>query len=136
MALQEWALPELSKLLPLDKEALAEIVAYAVTLPDEQATEHFRQVLGDSPEALDFIIAFNEHREALPATTSKQMSDSKKADPSAYSMQNQQKLQKQPPAYMARPQPSYTQGAGSTPHRRHTNAVIEAANVRARDEVC
>lgn len=133
MALQEWAVPELSKLLPLDQESLTEIISYAVSLPDEQASENLRQVLGDSPEALNFIIAFNEQRSALPVANSKQMNDSKKSDPTAYNMQSQQKLQKQPPAYMP---PSHPPPHSARQARGHKNAVIEAATVRARDEVC
>jgi hypothetical protein len=42
-----------------------------------------------------------------------------------------------PPLYSPPPYaPPSSGGRGSTRHQTHTNVVIEAANVRARDEVC
>ncbi|PKS06012.1 hypothetical protein jhhlp_007846 [Lomentospora prolificans] len=63
-------LSELSKLLPLPEEELQQIVDYAATLPKLAAVEHFNNLLGDSPEALEFISTFNSQREGVSASKS------------------------------------------------------------------
>jgi hypothetical protein len=69
MALEKWALPQLSKLLPLDEESLIQIISYTDTLPKDAAAEHLKNLLGDSPQALEFISTFNTRRQA-PASAS------------------------------------------------------------------
>lgn len=64
MSLTTWAVPQLSKILPLDEESLKEIVVYADTLPKDAAAEHLKNLLGDSPQALEFIASFNSRRQA------------------------------------------------------------------------
>ena len=65
MALHQWALPQLSELLPLDEAELKQILTYSDTLSNSQAAENFSELLGDSPEAVRFITAYNERRTAL-----------------------------------------------------------------------
>ncbi|KAK9242633.1 hypothetical protein V1506DRAFT_562735 [Lipomyces tetrasporus] len=117
MALEQWALPQLSELLPLDQESLKQIIVYTDALPDAKADVHLRGLLGDSPQALEFIASFNKHRPAAAVAKSKQASDSKDSERVNDSMD------KELPTYAP---PS---------HRRpHTNPVIEAGHIRARDE--
>ena len=66
-ALESWALPRLSALLPTafgsDSDTLKEIIAYAAGLPAEQAAAHFRELLGESdPRVWEFIAGFNGRR--------------------------------------------------------------------------
>jgi hypothetical protein len=68
MALEKWALPQLSKLLPLDEESLKQIIAYTETLPKAQAAEHLGNLLGDSPSAIEFITTFNSRRQQPAAS--------------------------------------------------------------------
>ncbi|KAF2098392.1 zf-C2HC5-domain-containing protein [Rhizodiscina lignyota] len=70
MALASWAVPQLSKILPLDDESLREIVTYADSLPKEAAAEHLKNLLGDSPQAFEFISNFNSRRQAPQAASS------------------------------------------------------------------
>ena len=70
MASSGWALPQLSKLLPLDEESLKQIIEYTETLSKDAAAEHLKNLLGDSPQALEFITSFNSRRSVLPPTTS------------------------------------------------------------------
>lgn len=70
MASSTWALSQISKILPLDDQSLQEILDYSSTLSREAAAEHLKNLLGDSQKALDFINAFNSHREPQ-ATTSR-----------------------------------------------------------------
>ncbi|KAJ1326951.1 activating signal cointegrator 1 [Microdochium nivale] len=53
---------QLSRLLPLPDEDLKQVLDYASTLSKLEAVDHFRNLLGDSPEAVDFISSFNSKR--------------------------------------------------------------------------
>lgn len=64
MSSSTWALSQISQLLPLDEESLQQILDYAVTLSNDAAAEHLKNLLGDSPKALDFISSFNSRRKA------------------------------------------------------------------------
>ncbi|KAK3052824.1 hypothetical protein LTS18_012229, partial [Coniosporium uncinatum] len=66
-SLESWALPKLSSLLPLDEESLKQIITYTDTLPKDAAAEHLKNLLGDSPQALEFISSFNTRRQTPPA---------------------------------------------------------------------
>lgn len=54
---------QLQRLLPLPDEELTQILDYAATLSKPEAADHFRNLLGDSPEAIDFIASFNSRRQ-------------------------------------------------------------------------
>lgn len=69
MSLQQWALPQLAQLVPLDEGELKQIISYTETLPDADAAKHLENLLGDSPQALAFVASFNEHRASLNAET-------------------------------------------------------------------
>ncbi|KAG5962224.1 hypothetical protein E4U58_003949 [Claviceps cyperi] len=60
------SLAQLSQLLPLPEEDLQQMLQYASTLSKPKAAEHFNDLLGDSPLAVDFIASFNSHRKAPP----------------------------------------------------------------------
>jgi hypothetical protein len=62
MALESWALPRLSNLLPLDEESLKQVIEYTLTLSKDEAASHLKNLLGDSPAALEFITSFNSRR--------------------------------------------------------------------------
>lgn len=65
-AFQDWAVPQLSRLLPLDNESLKQIVTYTDTLDRENAADHLKNLLGDSPQAFEYISAFNHRRPKPP----------------------------------------------------------------------
>lgn len=136
MSLQQWALPRLAPLLQADNDALIQVIDHAATLSDDEADKHLRSLLGDSPEAIEFTNGFIKHRSIMemkprsdgPAAPSTDKShtraDSKAATP----------VYAPPPG----PPPSDTRPRvhAVAPRRRpHTNPVIEAGEVRARDEV-
>ncbi|PSN69015.1 zf-C2HC5-domain-containing protein [Corynespora cassiicola Philippines] len=68
MDLATWALPQLSKLLPLDDDSLKQIISYSESLSSKDAAEHLQNLLGDSPQALEFITSFNNHRKSTSST--------------------------------------------------------------------
>lgn len=136
----QWALPQLRALLPLDDGELEQIMDYTSTLDDAAAAQHLENLVGDSPKALEFLTAFVEHRAHLHGTKvtgEKDASQSPSLDKTiAKNGDMKNDLASAPPPYTAssaytvsrnlpRPVTQYT----------HTNNVIEAGKVRARDEV-
>ena len=65
---QDWARKRLSALLPLDDESLSQLLSYTSTLSPDEAAEHLKNLLGDSPKALEFISSYNSQRAPLPST--------------------------------------------------------------------
>ena len=63
MASSTWAISQISQLLPLDEESLKQVIDYTNSLPKDAAAEHLKNLLGDSPKALEFISSFNARRE-------------------------------------------------------------------------
>ena len=64
--LESWAVPRLQQLLPLDEDSLKQIITYTDTLPKDVAAEHLKNMLGDSPQAFEFISTFNMRRQRAP----------------------------------------------------------------------
>jgi len=67
--LQSWALTRLRRLLPIDDDSLEEIITYTSSLSKEAGAEHLKNLLGDSPQALEFISSFNARRADVPPPT-------------------------------------------------------------------
>lgn len=142
--LEKWALPQLQALLPLDGSELKQIISYAATLPETQVNAHFAEILGDTPRAIEFAFAFNEHRNAqqLSLSTPWKEKHDIKSQPSmqngtsaANDSSSDKKLAHDlPPAYAAPPGTPPNKPTGSHTTRLHTNQVIEAAKIRAVDE--
>ena len=61
---------ELSQLLPLDVVSLKQILDYTSSLSNDAAAEHLKNLLGDSPQALEFISFYNSHRDPSNAARS------------------------------------------------------------------
>ena len=70
MAPSTWAMTQLSHLLPLDEDSLKQIIDYTSALPKDAAGEHLKNLLGDSPKALEFISSFNARRNASNTVSS------------------------------------------------------------------
>lgn len=164
MALREWELEQqLAAVLPLGESELNQILSYVGTLSGPEATEYLKDLLGNSSESLRFITAFEESR--LPvnevgtrvtmdskdnglapvrdSSLSKGQSESKPkvssgdAEPTTTSHAQSKEHQTSGEVTSS---PRYAPPAGPPPRsskavRHHTNQVIEAARVRAQDEV-
>ena len=63
------SLMQLRNLLPLPDEELQQVLEYAGTLSKQGAAEHFKGILGESPQAIEFISSFNSRRKD-PASSS------------------------------------------------------------------
>ncbi|RDW80513.1 hypothetical protein BP5796_05211 [Coleophoma crateriformis] len=57
------SLAQLQRLLPLPEEELQQVLDYATTLSKQAAAEHFNNLLGESPQAIEFISSFNSRRQ-------------------------------------------------------------------------
>jgi hypothetical protein len=157
--MNDWELQQrLSTVLPLDDTELTQILSHVESLSTDEACIYFNDLLGDSPNALKFIAAFRDSRTSngasADATQPKTKADlaaamaarhvptaaamHNKADPSV--SQSSGANGKHAPPIAAPSLPAYAPPPGRPPAGRalthdHTNAVIEAARVRARDEV-
>lgn len=153
MEFQRWALPQIAQLLPLDKESLEEIISYTETLPEYEAAEHLRNLLGDSPQALEFITSFNANRptSSTPGIANRDQKSKMQSQPPpvqsssdakvpafappSYAPPGQSSNNANAPAYAPPAHPPPSSSVSAALRRPHTNAVIEAAHVRAKDEV-
>ncbi len=93
MTSSNWALSQVSQLLPLDEDSIKQVLDYTSTLPKEAAAEHLKDILGDSAKALEFISSYNSRREA-PAPAS---SASDPPKPARKPRQKKPPLNKLPP---------------------------------------
>jgi hypothetical protein len=62
------SLAQLSQLLPLPEADLQQVLSYASTLSKQEAAEHFNNLLGESPQSIEFISSFNSRRQNLKSS--------------------------------------------------------------------
>ena len=70
------SLTHLSRLLPLPESDLQQVLHYAATLSKEEAVDHFKNLLGESLQAIEFISSFNSRREDPASKPLSEQSDS------------------------------------------------------------
>lgn len=63
MSSSKWAVTQISHILPLDEASLQQIIDYSSTLSKDAVADHLKDLLGDSPKALEFISSFNSRRD-------------------------------------------------------------------------
>jgi hypothetical protein len=154
MALQNWELQQrLSTVLPLSDGELTQIISHTDSLSVEEACNYFNDLLGDSPEAMKFIASYADTRRAPaqsdpdaktsagPGTGSAPQPLDKKNGYHDNRRPNQQVPTSRSNAGFAPPPGPPPNAQRPSHHERamsynHTNPVIEAARVRATDEVC
>lgn len=103
MTSSTWATSQLSQLLQLDDASLQQILDYTSTLPKDTAAEHLKNLLGDSPKALEFISTYNARRDAPTTATSA-------SEPSKYT----RKPHRKKPPLNKLPPPRQVEDYGST----------------------
>ncbi|KAH7556531.1 C2HC5 finger protein [Bipolaris maydis] len=126
MDLSSWALPQLSKLLPLDDESLKQVISYTDSLSQKEAADHLQNLLGDSPQALEFITSFNNRRKPKSTAGARQnqpLNDISEVSKSKPKKKKQTGLNKLPPprqpdnygnvsgAYMKKDEEDYMAGS-------------------------
>ena len=115
-----WAHTHLSALLPLDPESISQILTYTSTLPKPAAAEHLKNLLGDTPQALEFISSYNARREGNPLDvvqngieTTMEDSGAREEGPED-APQKARKQRKKQPGLGKLPPPRQVEGAGNT----------------------
>jgi hypothetical protein len=58
------SLEQLSRLLPLPESDLQDVLSYAEGLSLQDAADHFNNLLGETPQSIEFITSFNSRRQA------------------------------------------------------------------------
>jgi hypothetical protein len=103
--LQSWALPRLQRLLPIDDESLKEIITYTSSLGKGSGAEHLKNLLGDSPPALEFISSFNGRRpDVAPTRRSKSPAQPTSVDDTGVpSLKKRQQKKPKPPLHSTGP---------------------------------
>ncbi|KAI8956486.1 zf-C2HC5-domain-containing protein [Daldinia sp. FL1419] len=108
------SISQLSRLLPLPDGELKQIIDYAATLSKSEAAKHFRNLLGESPEAVDFIASFNSKRQDPKASTASSASSgrsSSRIEPVPKST----RAPKKPKTQLHTPAPRQVVNLGPTP---------------------
>lgn len=108
-----WAVPALSKFLPLDDESLRQIVTYSASLSKEDSAEHLKNLLGDSPAVLEFISSFNARRSDDQSTPPPSAASSRSADIDSGNTPQKQKKRTKAPLHSAGP-PRIPENHGNT----------------------
>ena len=115
-ALTTWALPQLSRLLPLDEDSLKQIIVYSDTLPKNAAADHLKNLLGDSPQAIEFITSFNTRRQKPPSesNTSPSISGQNDASSSVPKPKPRQQNKQRGSSFKKLPPPRQPESYGNT----------------------
>lgn len=58
----QWLKSQLMCLIPLDAASISQILDYASRLSPDEATQHLQNLLGDSPQVLEFVHGYNAQR--------------------------------------------------------------------------
>ncbi|KAI4868033.1 zf-C2HC5-domain-containing protein [Hypoxylon rubiginosum] len=111
---------QLSRLLPLPDGELKQVLDYAATLSKPEAVEHFRNLLGESPEAVDFISSFNAKRQDPKAKAASSAAATTATEPvrpwhGANPVPKTAKRSKKPKAQLHTPAPRQVTDAGPAP---------------------
>ncbi len=106
MSSSAWAATQLSNLLPLDEYSLQQVLDYTSSLPKDAAAEHLKNLLGDTPKALDFISSYNARREAPPIASP--------APESSQGIPPSRKVHKKKPPLNKLPPPRQVEDYGNT----------------------
>ncbi|KAI9760590.1 MAG: hypothetical protein M4579_001559 [Chaenotheca gracillima] len=75
----DWAISQLNRILPLPEPDIRQVINYSLSLPPADAADHLKNLLGDSPQSLEFISSFNARRETAAQTGKKTAPQEKKA---------------------------------------------------------
>ncbi|KAG9258770.1 putative zinc finger motif, C2HC5-type-domain-containing protein [Emericellopsis atlantica] len=119
------SLAQLAQLLPLPNEELQQVLDYGASLPKAEAASHFSNLLGNSPQAVEFIASFNSRRKEITAASNSSAPVSQTASASASdidsvpkSKRGQAKKKKPPIGQLPARQLDYTVPAGKAYNKK------------------
>ncbi|EOO03889.1 putative c2hc5 finger protein [Phaeoacremonium minimum UCRPA7] len=121
------SLIQLSRLIDLPDSDLQQVLDYALTLSKVEAADHFKNLLGDSPQAIEFIAAFNSRRQGPPGaaasslsqTTNQQQIQELDAVPKAHRQTKKKK------ALLHTPAPRQVASLGPTPGTAYNKKALD-----------
>ncbi|KAK6082388.1 C2HC5 finger protein [Seiridium cupressi] len=117
---------QLSRLLPLPEEELKQVLDYAATLSKPEAVEHFKDMLGDAPDAIDFISSFNSRRQDPKGVSSQPQSQSQSPSQSEIdAVPKRAKGPKKKKANLHTPAPRQVTDIGPTPGFAYSKKGLE-----------
>ncbi|KAJ4002595.1 hypothetical protein NW752_001110 [Fusarium irregulare] len=90
------SIAQLSQLLPLPDEELKQVLDYASTLSTAEAADHFGNLLGDSPQAIEFISSFNSRRQTSAPGSSSYSNAAAPPEPESQNIEAVPKAKRQP----------------------------------------
>ncbi|KLU82483.1 C2HC5 finger protein [Magnaporthiopsis poae ATCC 64411] len=125
------SLIQLSRLIDLPEPDLQQVLDYASTLSKPEAAEHFGNLLGDSPQAVEFISAFNGRRKdpTVPAASQPQTT----ARPSEIdAVPKPQRGQKKKKAALHTPAPRQITNTGPGPGTSYSKKDFEEDYISSR----
>lgn len=129
---------QLATVLLLGDSELDQILKHANDLPTEDACHYFLELLGHSQEAKGFLKAYREHRSSpnfdLTGDSTSSAAYRGRSDLKSARHDDAIDVKGDDNGNSSRP-PHYAPPSGLPPVHHHTNPVIEAGKVRARDEV-
>ncbi len=105
---------QLSRLIDLPDSDIQQVLEYASTLSKPEAAEHFKNLLGESPQAVEFISAFNSRRQD-PTTTLAATVAAGSSEPQPAEVHRKPPKKKKPPLHT--PAPRQVASAGPPPGR-------------------
>lgn len=131
---------ELAAVLPIDEDGSAQILSHANNISLEDACSYLYDLLGDSEEVMSFLDKYRKARASRELTApqgdgknqSKTMLRTQRPDSKILSDTDRSSMT--PSKDTSAPR-NYDPPPGLPPVHQHTNPVIEAGRVRARDEV-
>lgn len=130
---QQRFISALGEILPLSDGELEQIISYARRLDNAEAAQHLENLLGNSPKSVDFISFFLDTRTTL--STCQDVDGSQPAIGDSNSKIVDHESEKHPPPYVEIPATQNGRRFNQHATARHTNDIIEAGKIRARDEV-
>ncbi|KAL8996910.1 MAG: hypothetical protein Q9188_006453 [Gyalolechia gomerana] len=130
MASSNWALSQISHILPLDEQSLREILDYTSTLSKDASADHLRNLLGTSPKALEFVSSYNSRREA-PVTEPRISSTAAPEPPGTHKKPRKKKQPLNKPFNSRQPE-DYGNTAGGY-HKKDEDDYVSGRRQQARE---
>lgn len=115
------SISQLSRLLPLPDGELKQVLDYAATLSKSEAVEHFQNLLGDSPDAVDFISSFNSRRQDRNSGALQPAASASAIDAVPKSTRGPKKKK----ASLRTPPPRQVENVGSAPGKAYNKKDVE-----------
>ncbi|KAI0127245.1 C2HC5 finger protein [Xylariales sp. AK1849] len=112
---------QLARLLPLPEQELKQVLDYAATLSKPEAVEHFGNLLGDSPDAIDFISSFNSRRQDPKSTITPSIAPHSESD----SVPKLTRAARKKKAPLHTPAPRQVANLGPTPGTAYSKKGLE-----------